>query len=294
VARRALVGERHYAFACAVALGAAVACALAGAPARAQLLNLHVRSFSMSADRASVALGEPFHLTISTHVDERVLQIDNLTLPDLAGFDSLGDERRCAASAGGSDCVEIVTLAATIAGSRTIAGATLDAVDARDGKASRFTTNSVVVEVTGTPGDELSGMFSGFLFGALRAALIGLVVLLALGALLWNFLRRRPAPPTPAAVEPASVPPVPDSGAGFRDLVDALAREPTRANALRVRHAMRASMNARDAETLADLRARRAAEPATLDALAAVERAAFCEDARVARAAQEAMPFLIR
>jgi hypothetical protein len=289
VARSALVGERGRAF----ALGLAVACALASTAAHAQLLKLHVRSFSMSVDRASVALGEPFHLTISTHVDESVLQIDNLTLPDLSGFDSLGDERRCAASSGGSDCVEIVTLAATIAGSRTIAGATLDAVDARDGKASRFTTNSVVVEVTGTPGDELSGLVSGFLFGVLRAVLIGLVVLVALGALLWNFLRRR-TKPVPPAVEPVSAPPPPDPGAGLRELVDALAREPTRANALRLRHAMRANMSARDAETLADLKARRAAEPLTLEALAAVERAAFCEDARVALAAQEALPFLIR
>ena len=78
----------------------------------------------MSVDRATVAIGDQFHLTISAHVDEKIAQLDNLTLPDLAGFDSLGDERRCfAAASGGSDCVETVTLSATIAGPRAIRGA---------------------------------------------------------------------------------------------------------------------------------------------------------------------------
>jgi hypothetical protein len=258
--------------------------------------TLHVRKFTMSVDRSTVGLGEPFHLTIATHVDEPVVQIDNLTLPDLSGFDSLGDERRCVASAAGSDCIETVTLAATIAGSRTIAGATLEAIDARNGKPSRFTSDSVTIVVTGATADDLGGLVAGFLFGALRGAIVTGLIVVAVLALLWGFAARRksvarPRDVAPSAVEPAAAP---DPDAPFRELVAAFEREPTRANALRVRHLLRENIGARPAETFGDLAARRAADPGVLAALGAVERAAFCEDARVADAAREALPFLTR
>lgn len=277
-----------------VALALAAAFASVAGTARAQAYeSLHVRSFTMSVDRSSVALGEPFHLTIETKVDERVLQIDDLTLPDLAGFDSLGDERRCVAGSGGSDCVEIVTLAATIAGQRTIPGATLDAIDARNGKPSRFTSDSVAILVTGGTGD--TAVFADFVFGALRAAVICLFVVVAVLAILWGFTKRRKAAPVVASayVPPAPAPaPPPDPNARMRELVAELEREPTRANALRVRHALRAGLGARDDETYADLASRHGASPAALRTLAAVERAAFCEDDRVADAVREALPFL--
>ena len=251
----------------------------------------------MSVDRATVAIGEPFHLSIATHVDEPVTQLDNLTLPDLSGFDSLGDERRCVATAAGSDCIETVSLAATVSGVRTIPGATLDAVDARNGKPSRFTSDSVTITVTGAPFvDPLHDMVSGFVFGALRAFLIFLFVAVAVFALIWGFVTRRRknpvAPAAPAYVAPAPYASPPDPAARLRALADELAREPTRANALRLRQALRDRLNARDEETYADLLARRAGEPRDLAALGAVERPAFCEDERVADAVREALPSL--
>jgi hypothetical protein len=251
----------------------------------------------MSVDRASVAVGEPFHITIGTHVDERVVELDNLTLPDLSGFESLGDERRCVASGTGSECMEIVTLDATVAGRRTIAGATLDAIDARNGKPSRFTTDAVTIDVTGAAPDPVGDTISNFLFGAIRGAIVFVLVVVGVFALIWGFASRRrtsmPPPPPAVPYVPVAQPP-PDPLARFRELVDELARDPSRANVRKVRDAMRASVGARDEETFGDLAARHAAEPAVLDALGAVERAAFCEDDRVADAAREAIPFLIR
>ncbi|MBD5635550.1 MAG: hypothetical protein IAI49_13825 [Candidatus Eremiobacteraeota bacterium] len=285
-----------------VARAFALALAYAGAAgaARAQAYaTLHVRSFTLSVDRASVALGEPFHLTIAAHVDERVVQIDNVTLPDLSGFESLGDERRCVASANGSDCAEIVTLAATVAGRRAIGGATLDAIDARNGKPSRFTSDSVSIDVSGNDVvDDWGGVVASYAFGALRAALVLVLVSIALGALLWGFATRRAKRATPATfgAAPHAVPAAGSevSAQPLHDSIEALGREPTRANALRLRYMLREAMQARADETFGDLAARRAASPAQLAALHAVERAAFCEDARVADAAREALPFLSR
>ncbi len=250
----------------------------------------------MSADRATVAIGDQFHLTISAHVDEKIAQLDNLTLPDLAGFDSLGDERRCfAAASGGSDCVETVTLSATIAGPRAIRGATLDAVDARNGKPTRFTSDGTSVYVTGPIAigfDPLGGAFAGMIFGIVRAATIFTLVVVAAIALVWAFYaRRRPAPAVPVTTSYA---PPPDPYVRLRELGAVLLREPTRANALRLRAAMREAIGAREDETLDDLVGRNAGTSGERNALRAVERAAFCEDARVESAVSEAEPFLLR
>jgi hypothetical protein len=289
VARRARVA----------ALAVAVAYAELAAFASAQTYEtLHVRRFTMSVDRTTVEVGEPFHLSIAAHVDEPVTQLDNLTLPDLSGFDSLGDERRCVATSAGSDCVETLTLAATVAGVRTIAGATLDAIDARTGKPSRFTSDPVTVTVTGTAFlDPLRGLVSGLLFAAVRAFLIVIFVAAFAFAVVWSIsMWRKPAPRPRVAVSPRVPPaapaPPPDPNAALRALADALAHEPTRANALRLRQAMRATMDARDDETFGDLARRGAAEPPRLAALGAVERAAFCEDERVPDAVREALPSL--
>ncbi len=281
------------------ALAVAVAFAELAAFASAQTYEtLHVRRFTMSVDRTTVEVGEPFHLTIAAHFDEPVTQLDNLTLPDLSGFDSLGDERRCVATSAGSDCVETLTLAATVAGVRTIAGATLDAIDARTGKPSRFTSDPVTVTVTGTTFlDPLGGLVSGLLYTAVRAFLILIFVAAFAFAVAWAISMWRKPPPRPRVavsprVAPAAPPPPPDPNAALRALADALAHDPTRANALRLRQAMRATMDARDDETFGDLAARGAADPPRLAALGAVERAAFCEDERVPDAVREALPSL--
>jgi hypothetical protein len=89
--------------------------------------------------------------------------------------------------------------------------------------------------------------------------------------------------------------PVPAQRSSLPELIEALAREPTRLRAMAVRDALRASLGARDDETYADLIARHVLEDRNLRAAyGAVERATFCEDARVAEAAREALPFLLR
>jgi hypothetical protein len=301
VARRTLTASRWSERVAACSL--AVACTFAplagpiGAFAQAYE-TLHVRHLTMTVDRNSVGVGEPFHLSISVHVDEEVVQLDNLTLPDLSGFDSLGDERRCVATTAGSDCTETVTLAATVPGTRTISGATLDAIDARNGRPSRFTSNAVTLTVTGSAAsDPLRDVVSGVLYVTLRAFLIVLLIGVAIFALLWGFVSwRRGAPPRPVvparAPTPAEPVAAPDPNARLRDLATTLGREPTRANALRMRFALRETMHARDEETLRDLMVRRAADPSRLASLAAIERAAFCEDERVSDAVREALPSL--
>jgi hypothetical protein len=271
-------------------LGLAFAFAFAVVPVTAcaqALESLHVRNFSLATDRTSVREGEPFHLTISAHVDEEVLELDNVTLPNLTGFESLGDERRCSASARGTDCVEILTLDGTQAGTHTLGPVTLDAVDGRSGRASRFATNSVVVTVEGASG----------LSGLARSMIVGALVGLATAALWWGFVRRRrtpAAPPPPVVIAPPPVAVAPDPASRYRDLVAALEREPSRARAFDVRAELRRRAGAGAEETLGDLEARGAllGRPGDLAALRAIERAAFCEDSSVERAVREAIPYL--
>lgn len=286
-----------------VALRVALLALLCAAAAQGQTLaRLHVRSFTMTAAPSSVNIGEPFHLTIAAHVDEATLELDNVTLPDLSGFDSLGDERRCTASPHGSDCSETITLAATVAGDRTIAAASMDAVDARNGKPSRFSTNTVSIHVMGpSPLAAGAGVLAALLAGVqslLRAFAILALLLIAVLALQWGFARRRSSAATPAVAALSRPPPQPappiagTDGSRLRALVDALAREPTRERARAVREELRARLGAREDETLADLVARTSAASATLASLAALERATFCEDGRVEDAIREALPYL--
>jgi hypothetical protein len=291
---RALARRLALAFALppTVALAISLAFTLQAAALAQSLERLHVRNFTLATDRTSVREGEPFHLTISAHVDEEVLELDNVVLPDLAGFESLGDERRCSASPRGSDCVEILTLDATQAGSHTLGPVTLDAIDARSGRASRFATNTVVVTVAGASGPS----------GVARSLIVGALVGIAAAALWWGFVRRRapagpppPPPPPPPPVAPPPVPAAPDPASRYRELVAALEREPTRARVMDVRAELRLRAGAGAEETLGDLEARGAlrSHPSDLAALRAIERAAFCEDSNVELAVREAMPFLL-
>jgi ABC-type amino acid transport substrate-binding protein len=281
------------ALAVALAVGTA-ALASVPSPARAEpLATLHVRTFSMSADPTSLRVGDTVRLTIVARVDESVLELDNVTLPDLSGFDVLGDERRCTSGTGGTACSETLTLSPTVGGERTIGPAIMDAVDARNGRPSRFATGTVTLHIAGSPpASAVSSRLVGLVGDLARAIAIFALVTFAAWVLLWGFRRRTP----PAAIAPPPPPEAPpdDPAARYTSLVAALAEEPTRERALAVRAALRERVGARENETLADLRARRAGGngATTLAALGAVERAAFCEDERVAAAVGEALPFL--
>jgi hypothetical protein len=254
------------------------------APAAAQqLIRLHVRQFEMSADPISLRIGETLRLKIVTRVDENLLELDEVTLPDLSGFESLGDERQCATAYRGSRCTETITLTPTVAGDRTIAGATLEAIDASSGRAVRFSSNSVVVHVAGAPAPNY--YLQGLLEGLIRPFGI-LLLVAALGyAALWGWRRR----PKPVVVQPPPQPPAPTVQAApppppaLRGLVETLQRTPSRANVFAVRAELRRRIGAREEETLADLRARGATRgDADLDAaLRATEFAAFADESRL-------------
>ncbi len=277
---------------------AAIALAVAAPPrpaAAQSLQTLHVRNFSLAVDRTAVTVGEPFRLTIRADVRETLGRIDDVTLPDLAGFDELGDERNCSTTQNGTACLETLTLVPMTQGNIALGPATLEAIDGRSGKASRFATNVVAIVVS--PGAMIAGeTIRDAIYGAagfiLRIALLLLVLFVVLGffSLALRRRRRRPAAPVPApaAPVPATVP-----VASFEALVAALAREPSRPRVVAVRDALRTRFGAGERETLRDLTARGAVrEPRDAAALAALERAAFCDAAELPRAVEEALPYL--
>jgi hypothetical protein len=258
------------------------------APAAAQQLpRLHVRAFSMSVDPATLRVGEALKLRITARVDENVVQLDNVTLPDLAGFESLGDERRCGANGRGSICIETMTLTPTEPGDHTIGPTTLEAIDGRTGTPSRFATNSVVVHVTPLPQD------NEFVPWLLRSLGILAFVAIAGYMLLWGF-RRRPAPAA-GPVQPERIPELVPADR-LAQLLASLVADPTRARVLAVREELRRRAGAREGETLGDLLARRAtgADGTLADALRAIEPAAFVDEPYVAAQVQRALPALER
>jgi hypothetical protein len=289
----------------AVVAALAALAALAGGARAQALVVLHVRAFQLSLDKTSVNVGEPFHLIVHGHVDEGIDSLDNVVLPNLAGLEDLGDERRCTHSKAGTDCVETLTIDANSPGDREIGPATLSAIDATTGKPRNFESNLVTVHVTGQPKvpeetpepNPLTGLF----WWAAQMIGVLLLVAIALWALIWGLTRSPRAAPPPVSVPlpappPPAIVPADEWETRMRELVAALEREPTRPRAVAVRAALRERVGARDEETLGDLVARNAANGrgATLAALSAVERAAFCEDARVVEAVREALPFLNR
>jgi hypothetical protein len=252
------------------------------APASAQqLIRLHVRQFTMTAEPSTLRVGETLRLKIVTRVDENLLELDDVTLPDLSGFESLGDERQCTTAYRGSQCVETMTLTPTIAGDRTIAGATLEAIDAASGRAVRYSSNGVVVHVIGAPMPNyfLQALFEGLLRPFATVAIVAAIAYAAL----WGWRRRPKTAPAVVPVATAPPPPAPPPPPQLLGLVEALAAAPTRANLLAVRAELRRRIGAREEETLSDLRARGATGGnADLDeALRAVEIAAFADESRV-------------
>jgi hypothetical protein len=251
-------------------------------------MRLHVRSFTMTADPQSLRVGDTLKLRISIRVDENVPQLSNVTLPELSGFDSLGDERECVSNGLGTQCQETIVLSPTVAGDRTIAPTTLDAVDARTNKPSRFETNTVKIHVAGVPANLAAPLF--------ESLVKPLAILVAVAAVAWLLLRprRRTMPAAaPKPIPPAPPPPPQDPLPG---LIASLRADRSRARVHALRDELRRRAGAKEEETLADLIARRAArDDANLaTALRAIERAAFVDEADLDAAIDDALPILDR
>lgn len=265
------------AFVRAVALACA-ALVFATSPLRAQSLQrLTVTQLVLSADTVQPKLEVPFHLIITAHVRENVTSLDNVDLPILAEVEVLGDEHSLARSANGTTYREVIAVVAHHTGSITIAPVTLDAIDTRTGKPSRFSSNSLTIAVAGgalEPTVDIAAVFWHVVritfYVVCGGALLLVVVLL---------LRRRPRPRPQMITLPQATPvarPARDPREVFRDALVTLRAEPTRATAMRVRHVARALVGASDTETLSDvLRRPLAADTRMRDVLRALERAAF-------------------
>ncbi len=280
----------------ALAAGALVAAALL--PAGAQTLErLHVKSFTLSVDKSDVTVGDTLHVVIDAKLAEPVAQLDNVTLPQLYGFDVLGDERSCVGQSGkATECTERIAISPTRAGTLIVGPAMLEALDAGANKPMRYQSNYVpihVVDTAATPAeDPFAPVFAPILHFLLAALIVVIVAVLAFFLVLFLLARRSSnsgktlpyvPPPVPAG------PPVPqvDPEVRFAALVRALDEEPIRMRVLALRAELRARVGAHEKETLADLRARGAGDARTQHLLEIVERGAFVEDRFVEEAARE-------
>ena len=258
--------------------------ALCGAVVHAQSLQrLTVTQLVLSSDTSTPKMEQPFHLIITAHVREDVTELDNLDLPILAELELLGDEHTLAATPAGTTYRETITVVAHRSGTITIAPVTLDAIDVRDGKATRYSSNALTLHVAGISPITAAGIdvwagvraFFSFLVRLVLWAIGIGAVLLVLAVL----VRRRPRP-VPVVELPPPTPVERDRRSILRDALDALRGDPTRAGAMRARHIVRTMVGASDLETLGDvLRRPAAADPQLREALRALERAGFTHEA---------------
>ncbi len=264
-----------------LAAAAALACAVAVATSPASALRaLHVDKLSMRADRAGVRIGDVFHLAIHVHVREKVQALDELVIPDVGTMQLEGDERHVTASSSGTDVVETLTLEPTQAGAFTFAPAYLDAIDARTGKPSRFSSNPVRVVVTasGAPAVPLAAI--GTVVAVVAGTLTTLLCMVAAVFVLFAVARRRRrvavAPGAPAAATPPPVPPPapPTPRDAVRDALRTYRVAPSTAAVMTLRARLFEAAGVPAGATLRDARAA-TPDPALRAALDAAERTAF-------------------
>ncbi len=298
MARANLTPARAPQRALALAFAAAAALATCGA-ARAQterLPSFHVKAFELAGDRASAMVGDPVRLTLRIRLDEKVQALDRVTLPNLGGFDSYGDERHCVPAGNGSECTELLTVRGLSPGNYTLGPAVFEAVDATTGKPSRFESNAVSISVEPravTYGSHLPE------YGIVAA------IVLAVGLAVVFVLRRRSGPavgtvrrlepevveePAPSTLPVSRAEPM-DDESRWRLIMANLASRPSRTRVLIVRTALRERLGAREDETFGDLMARYAAtgDAELLDAMRAIERAAFIDDEHLEAAVRDAL-----
>ncbi len=283
----------------------AAALAAASVPAGAQTLQrLTVQSFTLSTDAPRPAIDEPFHLIVSLRVRESVMQINNLELPMLAQLELLGDERSTISGARGSEYREVITVVAHTPGAIPLAPATLQARDARDGKAKQWYTNGLTLYAGQTASQAIrsnAGVLLDAVANVARWVLTLALIALFFWSLFWVFVvlpRRRP--PAAQVVEPpaAVAMPVPrprTRAEQVRDALLVLNAERTRSGALRVRSAIWRMIGAPEGETLGDTLRRPGANEAPLkDVLVSLERGAFTYDDDLAQAIGDACGALER
>jgi hypothetical protein len=280
----------------ALTLAAAAMPANAGAQA---LQRLTVQSFTLASDTATPHVDAPFHIVVTLRVRENIASIGNLELPLLASLELLGDEREVSSSPNGSTYRETITVAAHAPGTLAIAGAVLQAIDARDGRAKQYSTNGLSLTVVGVPSTGLVSVPPGtswvwawvwVLFWILIvAAIVAIVVAIARRSAVADI---RTAPPI--VDEAPAMPPLTVHDQ-LNDALLVLRADPTRLTAIAVRGAVWRLIGADEGETLsAVLRLGPATSEPMRGLLIALERAAFTYDADLASAIADACNALER
>jgi hypothetical protein len=263
--------------------------------ARGQSLErLTVESFELNADTRSPRIDVPFHLTVTLRVRERVAEIDNLNLPILVELELLGDERQTAAGPRGTLYRETIAVVAHRPGAIAIEPATLQAIDARDGKPKEWYTNGLTLRTAGSS-NALPGGGEAIVRLPLFALGVGAIALVAL-LIFVRGRRERPAP-APVLVLPSAPAPMVERSLR-RQAQDALAvlrAERSRAAAVIVRTAIWRMVGATDGETLADVLRRPDAHDAAMRGLLiALERSAFTYEADLQAAIEDTCSALER
>ncbi|HEX3670668.1 MAG TPA: hypothetical protein VHT92_03070 [Candidatus Cybelea sp.] len=261
----------------ALALLALFGAVSAVAPAQA-LQRLTVSSFVLSSDTASPAVDVPFHLVLRLRVRQHVTRVENLNLPMLAQLELLGDMRETVSDASGTEYRETITVVAHTSGAVAVAPATLQAVDARDGRAKEWYTNGLTLRV-GANRAQVAGTALRALLG-LFLLVLGLALVVAIVAALARRPRVAAAPPPIVISPPSPTPPLVRTRAEVaRDALAVLRVERDRASAVAVRAGIWNAFGAGEGETLGDVLRRPESGSETARALLiAIERSAFTYD----------------
>ena len=267
---------------------------LAGVLASAQTLpEVTVTALSISSERLVADPGQAFHLTIHVHAKQRSVDLSSLVLPDVTDLSILGDEKHTTQpKGGGTDYVEILTVAGTAPGVATVSPAYIDARDpSRGDRPFRFSSNSLRLQVRAArePQPLPWRRWLGTAARIAGAVVLGVVVLAFLGFA----ARRRQTYVTLPPARPVRMPPV-DPLEALRAAAQRLQRERSRGAAAAVRTALFTLAGARPHETLASLMARIPEEQAMLrHALRKAERATFVDERNLQGAIGELLDALV-
>lgn len=255
-------------------------------PASAQSLQrLTVTQLTLSASTTNPRIEVPFDIIITAHVRERVTELQNVDLPVLGDLlELLGDQRETVADANGTAYTERLRVVAHHSGTIIIPPVTLDAIDARNGRPSRFSSNSLTLQVQGPAlATTVAENASSFAHAVIRIVqwLAGIAIVVIVLRLIYT--RRRvpvaaePLPPPQPVASPAAQPSAQERLQGARD---ELRRSPTRTAVVHVRALVRSMVGAGEKETLDDvLRRTSPSEVRMRSLLRSLERAAFTHEA---------------
>lgn len=275
--------------------GFALALALAGgaACAQQQLARLHVDALGMHADRTFARVASAIHVTIHLHVRERVASLDGVVLPDLTNLAILGDERRLHDDPTGTDYVEMLTLTGLRPGVAHLTPAHLDAIDALNGRPTRFSSNDLTIRIEPEAGAVRSPGWRSLLWRAFLMAfgiVAGAVVLIALIR-----MRVRREPRNDSAPLAVTALPAVEPRSALERALARLRSERTRDDAVLTRAALRDFARAGRDETLESVLVRLdGTDGALRAALRLAERAAFVADDRLQSGIDELVPAVDR